>query len=130
MKKVRAWNSQPSDRGRLKNRRVRGRTLVLADGECEVDGEGADCSQLTETSKQHQSSQVVGPGRPLVTCVLDMHRQRYRREHACRSTHSVCFFVFSQFVGQVRKVHETDTLLLITLPNVHRLKKINSQTQQ
>jgi len=28
-----------------------------------------------------------------------------------------------QCVGQVRKVHETTTLLLVTLPSIHRLKK-------
>ena len=27
-------------------------------------------------------------------------------------------------VGQARKVHETITFLLVTLPNIHRFKKI------
>ena len=36
-------------------------------------------------------------------------------------------FVISQCVGQARKVRETTTLLLVTLPNVHRFKK-NSLT--
>jgi len=37
---------------------------------------------------------------------------------------SCTFFVFQQCDGQVRKVHETTTLLLVTLPNIHRFKKI------
>jgi len=32
-------------------------------------------------------------------------------------------------VGQVHKVHETTTLLLVTLPNIHQFKKI-TETQQ
>jgi len=35
-------------------------------------------------------------------------------------TVSCTFFVFEQCVGQVRKVHETTTLLLVTLRNIHR----------
>ena len=31
-------------------------------------------------------------------------------------------------VGQARKLHETTTLLLVTLPNIHRLKKSHSHT--
>ena len=33
------------------------------------------------------------------------------------------FSVFEQCVGQARKVHETTTLLLVTLPSIHRFKK-------
>ena len=40
---------------------------------------------------------------------------------------SCTFFVCWQCVGQVLKVHETTTLLLVTLPNIHRFKK-NSLT--
>jgi len=29
-------------------------------------------------------------------------------------------FVFEQCVDQMRKVHETTTLLLVTVPNIHR----------
>ena len=36
---------------------------------------------------------------------------------------SYTFFVFLQCVGEARKVHETTTLLLVTLPNIDRLKK-------
>ena len=35
---------------------------------------------------------------------------------------SCTFFVFQQCVGQARKVHETTTFLLVTLPNIHRFK--------
>ena len=42
---------------------------------------------------------------------------------------SCAFFVFQQSVGQARKVHETTTLLFVTLPNIHRLKRtFHSQT--
>jgi len=37
---------------------------------------------------------------------------------------SCTFFVFYQCVGQAHKVHETTTLLLVTLTNIHRIKKI------
>jgi len=65
-----------------------GRTLLLADGECEVDCERADCGQLTETAEQHESSQVVGRRRPLVACVLDVRSKSHRREYACIHTHA------------------------------------------
>jgi len=35
---------------------------------------------------------------------------------------SCAFFVFQQCGGQVHKVHEATTLLLVTLPNIHRFK--------
>jgi len=37
---------------------------------------------------------------------------------------------FSSMLKKARKVHETATLLLVTWPNIHRFKKIHSQTQQ
>jgi len=36
---------------------------------------------------------------------------------------SCTFFVFYQCLGQARKVHETTSLLLVTLPHIQRLKK-------
>jgi len=42
------------------------------------------------------------------------------RTHTHTHTHTHDFL---QCVGQVRKVHETTTLLLVTLSNIHRLKK-------
>jgi len=46
--------------------------------------------------------------------------QSYKQKRDCL----VHFFrLFLQCVGQARKVHETTTLLLVTLPNIHRLKK-------
>ena len=33
-----------------------------------------------------------------------------------------------QCIGQARKVHETTTLLLVTLPNIHRFKKSFTHT--
>jgi len=63
-----------------------GRTLMLADGECKVDGESTDSGQLTETAEKHENSQVVGPGCPLVTCVLDVRCQSYRRKYAYQHT--------------------------------------------
>jgi len=40
---------------------------------------------------------------------------------------SCTFFVFEQCVGQACKVHETTTLLIVTLPNIHRLQKNHSR---
>ena len=37
---------------------------------------------------------------------------------------SCTFLLFYQCGGQMHEVHETTTFLLVTLPNIHRLKKI------
>jgi len=59
---------------------------MLADGQRQVDGESADAGQLTGTADQHQSSQVVGPGRPLVACVFDVTGESRRRKRTCTRT--------------------------------------------
>ena len=49
--------------------------------------------------------------------------QRYK--HSSKNMIVSCtFFVFQQCIDQARKVHETTTLLLVTLPSIHRFKKI------
>jgi len=48
--------------------------------------------------------------------------QRYK--HSRKNMIVSCtFFVFQQCIDQARKVHETTTLLLVTLPSIHRFKK-------
>jgi len=53
--------------------------------------------------------------------------QSYKQERDCLVQVSS---YFSSVLARRAKVHETTTLLLVTVPNTHRFKKIHSHTQQ